>query len=90
LIVPSRLVTNHRLHAHLSEEATGGKSKLAGFILQMVPDSVKLDLGGGVTKRTLQYFDDLSRKIVFVDEADNLEPELRQSRTNFTNRHGLA
>ena len=33
LIVTSRLVKNHRLHAHLSEEAAGGKSKLVGFIL---------------------------------------------------------
>ena len=77
LIVTSRLVKNHRLHAHLSEEAAGGKSKLAGFILQLMPDSVKLDLGGGATKRALQYFDDLSRKIIFIDEADNLDPELQ-------------
>jgi hypothetical protein len=77
LIVTSRLVKNHRLHAHLSEEAAGGKSKLVGFILQLMPDSEKLDLGGGATKRALQYFDDLSRKIIFIDEADNLDPDLR-------------
>ena len=77
LIVTSRLVKNHRLHARLSEEAAGGKSKLVGFILPLMPDSEKLDLGGGATKRALQYFDDLSRKIIFIDEADNLDPDLR-------------
>ena len=39
--------------------------------------SEKLDLGGGATRRALQYFDDLSRKIIFIDEADNLDPDLR-------------
>ena len=42
-----------------------------------MPDSEKLDLGGGATRKVLQYFDDLCRKIVFIDEAGNLDRDLR-------------
>ena len=77
MVVTSRLLEEYRLHASVGEQSTAGKSEVVRAVLSTLPDSVALYLGGGATKRALQYYGDLSRRVIFIDEADALEGELR-------------
>ena len=77
LVVTSRLRDDYRLHSSLGEQSGAGKSELPRFVLSTLPISVVIHLGGGMSKRALQYAGDLSHLVVFIDEANDLDPEMR-------------
>ena len=77
LAIISRLLGDHRFNVAIGEQPAAGKSALARFALSTVPTDFVLHLGGGASKRALQYSGDLSYHVVFIDEADVLEDELR-------------
>ena len=77
LVVTARLLGSYRLHASLGALFGAGKSELARFVILTLPAYVVMHLGGGASKRAFQYFGDLSRIVVFIDEADALDDELR-------------
>ena len=75
VIMTARKVSNYRLHARFYEQSGSGKTELTRFVLSTMPQSEVLSLGGGVSKRGLQYAGDMSGKIVFIDEADHLDDD---------------
>ena len=75
LVVTSRLVHHHRLHASLNEQSGAGKTESARFVLSTLLTRVVLHLGGGASAKALQYMDDLSQMVVFIDEAEQLTDE---------------
>lgn len=77
LAVTSRLIRKHRFHVSLGEQSAAGKSELARFVLSVLPSAITLHLGGGASKRAFQYVDDLSHQVVFIDEADVLDEDVR-------------
>ena len=77
LVATSRLLKQNRLHASLGEESGSGKSTEAKYVLSTLPPATVLHFGGGASKRAFQYYGDLSGKVVFIDESDELDPELR-------------
>ena len=76
-ITASRKAKKRRLHANMREVSGAGKSESVRFALSMLPPTEVLHLGGGASKRAINYYGDLSYMVVFIDEANNLDEDLR-------------
>ena len=75
VIGTGRKVLNYRVHAGLYEQSGSGKTELARFMISTMLQNEVLSLGGGVSKRGLQYAGNLSGMTAFIDESDHLDED---------------
>lgn len=75
VILTGRKVLNYRMHAGVIGESGAGKSELCRFVLSTMPQQEVLYLGGGVSKKALQFQKDLTGRLIFIDEANKLDDD---------------